>query len=152
MQTAQGSLDAPPPTVDDVAVCVVLAAAGYPVATETGAVVGGLDRAVTVEGVTIFHAGTRRDTDGTLRVAGGRVLALTALGPTIGVARSRVYAAVDDVHFDGMQFRRDIAATSDRQAAAVLPGPTVDGASPEDGRTIDGASPEDPASLEDRPR
>ncbi|MCU1493968.1 MAG: phosphoribosylamine--glycine ligase, partial [Acidimicrobiaceae bacterium] len=70
----------------------------------------GLDRAGTVGGVTIFHAGTRLDADGTVRVSGGRVLAVTALGPTTDDARARAYAAVDCLHFDGMQFRRDIAA------------------------------------------
>ncbi|MCU1494922.1 MAG: phosphoribosylamine/glycine ligase, partial [Acidimicrobiaceae bacterium] len=80
LQVAEGRLSSAPSVLDDVAVCVVLAANGYPTATETGAVIEGLDRAGTVGGVTIFHAGTRLDADGTVRVSGGRVLAVTALG------------------------------------------------------------------------
>lgn len=112
LAAAEGRLDEAPPVVDDVAVCVVLAARGYPTATETGAVVEGLERAGTVGGVTIFHAGTSRGPDGALRVAGGRVLAVSALGATVSEARSRAYSAVDLLRFDGMQYRRDIAAVA----------------------------------------
>jgi phosphoribosylamine--glycine ligase len=93
---------------DGAAVTVVLASGGYPGPYETGKPISGL--ADLPEGVLAFHAGTRRDPDGTLRTAGGRVLALTARGHTIAEARARVYAAVARVQFPGMHYRRDIAA------------------------------------------
>jgi phosphoribosylamine---glycine ligase len=89
-------------------VSVVLAARGYPDAPEQGAVIDGVDAAERVEGVTVFHAGT--DTrDGRLIVAGGRVLNVSAVGADVSEARDRAYAAVAEIHFDGMQARTDIA-------------------------------------------
>jgi phosphoribosylamine--glycine ligase len=58
--------------------------------------------------VLVFHAGTKRDADGTLRTAGGRVLAVTALGATLGAAREASASFAAQVQFDGKQFRRDI--------------------------------------------
>jgi phosphoribosylamine--glycine ligase len=72
-------------------------------------VIGGLDAAGAVEGVTVLHAGTRRDADGTLRTDGGRVLAVTAVAPTIGAARQRAYEAIGAVEIEGVQYRGDIA-------------------------------------------
>jgi phosphoribosylamine--glycine ligase len=109
LEAATGRLTGQAAVSDDVAVCVVLAAKGYPSATTTGAVIEGLDRAGTVEGVTIFHAGTARDRSGELRVAGGRVLAVSALARSVGAARERAYAAVREITFDGRQYRSDIA-------------------------------------------
>jgi phosphoribosylamine--glycine ligase len=88
-------------------VTVVLAARGYPDAPEQGAEIEGVDAAERIDGVTVFHAGT--DThDGHLVVAGGRVLNVSAVGADASEARDRAYAAVAQIHFDGMQARTDI--------------------------------------------
>jgi phosphoribosylamine--glycine ligase len=91
------------------AVCVVVATAGYPEAARTGDPIGGLD---TLENdVIVFHAGTaHRATDGQLVSAGGRVLGVTALGISLEQARSKAYAAVDRIELAGKQVRRDIGA------------------------------------------
>ena len=87
-----------------VAVCVVIAAAGYPGEVRTGDPITGLD---TVEDVVVFHAGTARK-NGTLVSAGGRVLGVTALGISVDQAREKAYAAVDRIDLPGKQFRHDI--------------------------------------------
>jgi len=88
------------------AVCVVVAAAGYPDAARTGDPIGGLGA---LHDVTVFHAGTaRRADDGQLVSAGGRVLGVTALGLSVDQARSKAYAAVDRIELAGKQVRRDI--------------------------------------------
>jgi phosphoribosylamine---glycine ligase len=91
-----------------VAVTVVLASAGYPGKYKVENPIAGLTEAAKLEGVQIFHAGTKR-ADGEIRTAGGRVLAVTALGSTIEDARNRAYHAVSEVHFENCQYRRDIA-------------------------------------------
>ncbi|MEO1512464.1 MAG: phosphoribosylamine--glycine ligase, partial [Planctomycetota bacterium] len=91
-------------------VCVVLASEGYPDAPKTGLVIEGLDEASAVEGVTVYHAGTRRNDRGEIVTSGGRVLGVTAVGDSHADARDRAYAACDKIHFDGMQLRRDISA------------------------------------------
>jgi phosphoribosylamine--glycine ligase len=58
--------------------------------------------------VTVFHAGTRRDESGRLLTAGGRVLGVTATGPTLAEARVRAYANVERIQFEGAHYRRDI--------------------------------------------
>jgi phosphoribosylamine---glycine ligase len=93
------------------AVTVVLASAGYPGKYETGKPISGLAEAVKLEDVQIFHAGTKRDRDD-VKSAGGRVLAVTALGPTVEAARARAYEAVSLIHFEGCHFRRDIALSA----------------------------------------
>jgi phosphoribosylamine--glycine ligase len=91
-----------------VAVCVVIAAAGYPDAVRTGDPIRGV---ADVDGeVCVFHAGTARRADGQLVSAGGRVLGVTALGLAVDQARVRAYAAVDRIELDGKQVRRDIGA------------------------------------------
>ena len=90
------------------AVTVVLASGGYPGKYETGKTISGLDDAANVEDVQIFHAGTKR-TNSEVETAGGRVLAVTALGSTLEVARARAYEAVSRIHFENCQYRRDIA-------------------------------------------
>ena len=90
------------------AVTVVLASAGYPGKYETGKSISGLEDAAKLEDVQFFHAGTRRAA-GEIKTAGGRVLAVTALGSTIQEARERVYNAVSRIHFENCQYRRDIA-------------------------------------------
>ena len=88
------------------AVAVVLAAAGYPESPRRGDVITGLD---TLDpSITVFHAGTRRDPDDTLRTDGGRILTLVGRGTSIEAARQHVYSAVPHVQFDGMQHRSDI--------------------------------------------
>jgi phosphoribosylamine--glycine ligase len=89
------------------AVCVVMASGGYPGDYATGKTIEGLD--AVQDGVTVFHAGTRRS-DGAVQTAGGRVLGVTALGEDLPAARARAYEGVDRIHFEGAQFRRDIAA------------------------------------------
>jgi phosphoribosylamine--glycine ligase len=89
------------------AVCVVLAARGYPASASTGDPIAGLD-ALPV-GVEAFHAGTARRGE-EIVTAGGRVLGVTALGAGRAAARSAAYAAADVIRFDGKQLRRDIAA------------------------------------------
>jgi phosphoribosylamine--glycine ligase len=88
---------------------VVLAASGYPDAPKKGAAIGGLDRIteVTHPGVHVFHAGTAMQ-DGRVVVSGGRVLCVTALGDSVKQAQRAAYAAVCDIHFEGMQYRTDI--------------------------------------------
>ena len=87
------------------ALAVVLAAAGYPDAPRKGDVIETLP--ANTEDVQIFHAGTRLDRD-TLKVSGGRVLAVTALGDSLRIAQARAYEIADQVHFAGSQMRRDI--------------------------------------------
>lgn len=90
-----------------VAVCVIVAAAGYPAKPRTGDPIGGLDHVP--DDVVVFHAGTAQK-DGQLVTSGGRVLGITALGVSVQQARERAYAVVDAVQLDGKQFRRDIGA------------------------------------------
>jgi phosphoribosylamine--glycine ligase len=92
-----------------VAVCVVMASAGYPGAVQKGKVIRGLEEAARLPDTKIFHAGTARDGDNIV-TAGGRVLGVTALGATLAEARDRAYLAVSKIQFDGAQFRRDIGA------------------------------------------
>jgi phosphoribosylamine--glycine ligase len=86
-------------------VTTVLAAHGYPGKVRTGDEI-----AISARGddVTVFHAGTTRDAEGALRTAGGRVLAVTAVAPTIAAAREKSAAAAANITFEGKQFRRDI--------------------------------------------
>jgi phosphoribosylamine--glycine ligase len=95
---------------DGAAVTVVLASEGYPGTYPTGLPIVGVDEAEAVKGVTVFHAGTARDAAGRLVTAGGRVLAVTGTGGSLGEARRRAYAGVERITFEGMQFRTDIAA------------------------------------------
>jgi phosphoribosylamine--glycine ligase len=89
-------------------VCVVLAARGYPGEHEAGRPISGLDAAQAMDGVEVFHAGTKPQ-EGKFVTAGGRVLAVTALGASFADAAERAYAAVRAIGFDGKQFRTDIA-------------------------------------------
>ena len=88
-----------------VALGVVLAAAGYPAAPRKGDAITGL--AVDSEDAVVFHAGTALQ-DGLLRVTGGRVLCVTALGDSTKIAQQRAYDALRGIHLDGVQYRRDI--------------------------------------------
>jgi phosphoribosylamine--glycine ligase len=90
------------------AVTVVLASGGYPGKYEAEKTISGLDDAAKLEDVQIFHAGTKR-ANGEVKTAGGRVLAVTALGSTLEAARVRAYEAVSRIHFENCHYRRDIA-------------------------------------------
>ncbi|HZA83778.1 MAG TPA: phosphoribosylamine--glycine ligase [Actinomycetes bacterium] len=93
-------------------VTVVLAAGGYPGSYRNGLEVHGLQAAAARPGVHLFHAGTTLDAAGRVRTAGGRVLAVTALGDDLADARARAYDAAELVRFDGVHYRRDIAAAA----------------------------------------
>ncbi len=92
---------------DGAAACVVLAAHGYPAAPRRGDPIAGLEALADLPDVLVFHAGTEW-ADGATVTAGGRVLCVTGLGPNRRAALDRAYAAVDELRFPGMQFRRDI--------------------------------------------
>ena len=95
---------------DDVALTVVMAANGYPEAYEKGSEIRNLEAAGKVEGVQIFHAGTKFSPDRQRVLAnGGRVLNVTAMASTIEEARTRAYRAVDLIDWPGGFCRRDIA-------------------------------------------
>ena len=105
---AHGRLDlAPTLTIDNhCSACVVAAAKGYPNATRTGdAIALNLDSDGHVQ---VFHAGTRRDPSGNLVSSGGRVLAVVAQGQDFDTAFAAAYGGLDQVHFDGIHYRRDI--------------------------------------------
>jgi phosphoribosylamine--glycine ligase len=99
----------PLPALDlrsDAAVTTVLASAGYPESSRKG-------DAITIptslpEGVTVYHAGTALQSDGTLVTNGGRVLAVTAVAPTFADAQAKSRAAAEAIQFAGKQYRRDI--------------------------------------------
>jgi phosphoribosylamine--glycine ligase len=89
-------------------VCVVLAAGGYPGDHQSGKPITGLEAAQEMDGVEVFHGGTKPQ-DGKFVTAGGRVLAVTALGASFADASQRAYAAAQAIQFDGKQQRSDIA-------------------------------------------
>ncbi len=109
LSCSQGTLDPAAITFSkQAAVCVVMAANGYPGTYEKGSVIGGLDKADAMEGVKVFHAGTQaRGSD--IIATGGRVLGVTALGDTIAQAKARAYQAVDAIEWPEGFCRRDIA-------------------------------------------
>lgn len=90
------------------ACCVVLASEGYPEKPKTGVPIHGLEQAALVPNVHVFHAGTRRASNGQVVTAGGRVLGVTALGNTMAEARASAYAACDLISFQGKVYRTDI--------------------------------------------
>jgi phosphoribosylamine---glycine ligase len=117
LAVANGTLDevAPPAFADAAAVCVVLASAGYPESPRLGDEIEGLrvdgQSVAGVTGATVFHAGTgRHSADGPFHTAGGRVLGVTAVAPTLAEARDNAYAAAAPIEWEGMQLRHDIAA------------------------------------------
>src|SRR5262245_11047851 len=90
------------------ATCVVMASAGYPGDYSAGKTITGIIEAERLDGVVVFHAGTKFNADGEIETAGGRVLGVTARAATLGEATTRAYEAVGKIRFDGMQFRQDI--------------------------------------------
>jgi phosphoribosylamine--glycine ligase len=109
LAAATGRLDSVEgPSVDTrTSVGVVMASGGYPGTYAAGKVIQGLDAAAALDGVRVYHAGTRRPTEHVV-TAGGRVLCVTALGEGFAAARARAYEAVDRIAFDGAYVRRDI--------------------------------------------
>ncbi len=99
---------------DDASACVVLTARGYPAKPETGAPIDGLDLASRQENVALFHAATSRGANGEWLTAGGRVLGVTATGPSLEGALSRCYQAAHHISWDGIHYRRDIGRTPQR--------------------------------------
>jgi phosphoribosylamine--glycine ligase len=93
---------------NDTAVCVVMTSPGYPGSYRTGLPIHGLTDQSADSHLAVFHAGTRRDV-GHVVTAGGRVLAVTAWGPSLLAAREQVYNAVPSIVFDGRHYRTDIA-------------------------------------------
>ncbi len=119
-EVAAGRLRSTPRFSAESAVCVVLAAEGYPEAPRAGDPIAGLDAAGAIDGVTVFHAGTAAtdpDCSGPVVTAGGRVLGVTALGASLEVARERAYRAAAELSWPGVRYRSDIA-----RVEAVLPG------------------------------
>jgi phosphoribosylamine--glycine ligase len=107
-QVADGNLkDTKIDWAKEAAVCVVLAARGYPDTVETGQAIRGLDAFEGQADVVVYHAATTQR-DGKVVTVGGRVLGVTALGATLDAAVGRAYQAVGQIAFDGMQYRRDI--------------------------------------------
>ena len=101
---------------DDACVSVVLASGGYPGTYDTGKPITGIEDAEAIDGVTVYHAGTARGENGTITTAGGRVLNVTALAPTLAEARAKAYEAVSKISFEGMQYRTDIARAAAGEA------------------------------------
>ena len=107
---AKGALpEETPPFSPDAALAVVIAAKGYPGAPVTGDEIGGLEHASALEGVDLFHAGTRRQ-EQKIIADGGRVLVVTGNAPDLAAARDKAYAAVSAVDWSNGFFRRDIGA------------------------------------------
>jgi phosphoribosylamine--glycine ligase len=107
---ARGELgDAAPRWRSESAVCVVLAAGGYPGSYTKGHPIEGLDAAESLDDVIVFHAGTAHDERQRVVTSGGRVLGVTALGTDLAAARERAYAATRTIRWEGMQHRSDIA-------------------------------------------
>jgi phosphoribosylamine--glycine ligase len=111
---ARGALDPGVITIAEGrhALAVILAAHGYPAAPRLGDVIRGLDQAAAVDGVLVHHAGTALR-DGEVVTAGGRVLAVTAVGGSLAEARTRAYEAAARISFDGMHLRRDLGLEQD---------------------------------------
>jgi phosphoribosylamine--glycine ligase len=106
-EAASGRLRSEPTFSADAALTVVGACEGYPSSPRTGDLIEGLDA---ISDATVFFAGVALGPDGRLRTAGGRVLAVTALGRSLADARDRAYRAIDHLSWPGMQYRRDIVA------------------------------------------
>jgi phosphoribosylamine--glycine ligase len=116
MAAAKGELDKVQPLrwSKESAVAVVVAAENYPDTPRTGDRIRGLKKVESIEGVHVIHAGTRLDDEGKVVSAGGRVLAVVALGTDLVEARERAYDGVELVQLDGSQFRTDIGGKAAR--------------------------------------
>ena len=96
------------------AVTVVIAAEGYPESPRRGDRITGVAEADAVEGVDVIHAGTALDADGNLVTAGGRILAVTAVGSNLAEARARAYEGIALIRIEGAHHRRDIALKAEQ--------------------------------------
>ena len=103
----------------DHAVVVVIASDGYPASPRTGDPIIGLDAAAEVPGVVVLHAGTALDDGGTLVSAGGRVINVVAVAPSLAKARRAAYDAVEVIELEGSHYRTDIALRAERGEIAV---------------------------------
>ena len=110
-EAASGEITTMPEFIPDSMVTVVLAAEGYPLAPNAGAVITGAEGEMP-DGVQLFHAGTKRSPSGELCVSGGRVLNVTARGSDLKAARALAYESLSAVSFEKMQYRRDIALSA----------------------------------------
>ena len=94
---------------NNAALCVVMAAKGYPGDYEKGSEIRGLEQAEAIEGIKVYHAGTRRGRNcGKLKANGGRVLGVVAVADSIAAAQAKAYQAVDQIHWPQGFCRRDI--------------------------------------------
>jgi phosphoribosylamine---glycine ligase len=119
MAAATGRLDSTKMKMkwkDGASVCVVVASEGYPGKVKLGRKIAGLTNTIRNNGVAVFHAGTRRIGDEIL-TNGGRVLGVTAAGPSLESVVRVAYGVVQQIHFEGMQYRRDIAGVANRAIA-----------------------------------
>ena len=104
--TAQGTLASKSVDIDPrYAVTVMMVSGGYPGSYAKGKTITGLD---SVEGSTVFHAGTKRNADGSFVTSGGRVLAVSSYGNSKNEALRQSWENIARIHFDGNYFRRDI--------------------------------------------
>jgi phosphoribosylamine--glycine ligase len=111
LESAIGHIEADVRLADAACVGVALAAEGYPPAPDRrGDVIEGLDAAAALDGVIVFHAGTKADDNGNITTNGGRVLTVAAVGSDIRGARDRAYEAAALISWPGLHYRRDIAA------------------------------------------
>jgi phosphoribosylamine--glycine ligase len=94
---------------DEPCVTLVMASGGYPGDYQQGFVISGLEEAAAMDGVAVFHAGTRLDGDGRVVTAGGRVLNVSGWGRDFAAAREKAYAAARKISFEGAYYRKDIA-------------------------------------------
>jgi phosphoribosylamine--glycine ligase len=97
--------------------CVVMTSGGYPGEFETGHEITGIDDAEAIPGVTVFHAGTKRE-GARYYTCSGRVLGVNATGPSIETARRTAYQAVQKICFAGAHYRTDIALSAERAKVA----------------------------------
>ena len=108
LATANGELDKSSVRWrDEVAITVVFANKGYPGSCKSGAEISGIEKANAIEGVTVFHAGTKRDGEKIIS-NGGRVLNVTALGKSVTEARERAYKAISLIQWPEGFYRSDI--------------------------------------------
>ncbi len=101
--------------------CVVLASEGYPGSIRKGVPIEGVDEALAIPGVTVYHAGTKFD-DGRVLTSGGRVLSVCGRGPGLEEAILTAYRGVERIRFEGMQYRRDIGQDSLRRLKELRDG------------------------------
>ena len=92
--------------IEEKSATVILASGGYPESYEKGKEITGLD--LVEDDIIVFHGGTKLS-DGKILTDGGRVLAVTAIGKTLGEARDKIYKNVSKINFEKIQYRKDIA-------------------------------------------